>query len=83
MKRYFDRNGQEIREGMTIYLGDENSGVGLPIRKQDGKLGAYVTYPKEEFIPLNRIDFQESVIMYVPQSMKRQFHGKIPHTERT
>lgn len=36
--RYYDKNGIEIREEMCLFIGNENSGNGSPIKKQGNDL---------------------------------------------
>ena len=63
-KKFFDKNGKEIKAGMTIYFGTETSGSCIPVVLHEGRLclDFYTSYA-----PLEEIDPSDGVIEYDPE----------------
>lgn len=62
-KRYFDKNGKEIKAGMTVYFGTKYSGSCLPVVLHEGRL----CFDDFSYVPLDEVDVSDGIIEYDPE----------------
>lgn len=66
-KTYFDKNGKEIKAGMTIYLGTETDGTCIPVVLHDGCLCFDVGFFSHRYVSLDAINPSDGIIQYDPE----------------
>lgn len=66
-KKYFDKNGREIKAGMTIYSGNKISGSCVPVVLHEGCLCLDFCFGCANYVPLSAVDLSNSIVCYDPE----------------